>query len=133
MQLEPNTLPVLRENIKVKFPFILLFIFFRQLEEDYIQLATQVERRSSGSSDQVGASGLPLCPVCTKTEIDVKALAPGQLPAVCVDCKKTTCPSCGAFAPPLPNKVRRHVPVTLSHCLIICCCGSNPCQNSNNT
>ncbi|GFR86869.1 hypothetical protein ElyMa_002477900 [Elysia marginata] len=77
-----------------------------QLEEDYIQLATQVERRSSGPGEQqVSANGLPLCPVCNKTEIDVKALGPpAQLPAVCVDCKKTTCPKCGAFAPPLPNK-----------------------------
>ncbi|KAK3733852.1 hypothetical protein RRG08_031793 [Elysia crispata] len=82
----------------------------KQLEEDYIQLATQVERRSSGPGEQqVGASGLPLCPVCTKAEIDVKALKPGQLPAVCVDCKKTTCPNCGAFAPPLPNKVQEWV------------------------
>ncbi|GFN88903.1 ribonucleases p/mrp subunit pop1 domain-containing protein [Plakobranchus ocellatus] len=79
-----------------------------QLEEDYIQLATQVERRSSVSGEAVSADGLPLCPVCNKTEMDVKSRGPGPLPAVCVDCKKTTCPSCGAFAAPLPNKVRSH-------------------------
>ncbi|ESO91280.1 hypothetical protein LOTGIDRAFT_153709 [Lottia gigantea] len=82
----------------------------RQLEEDYIEYATRIEREASLTD--ISEQGFLKCPICNKETIcdavDVNK-PPSELNKtgtnICVDCEHLTCSKCGKFSVSLTTKV----------------------------
>ncbi|XP_071081619.1 uncharacterized protein [Haliotis cracherodii] len=79
----------------------------RNLEEEYIEYATRIEREASLS--ELSDSGCSLCPICNKNEIRLNEDGSREGPNVCVDCEKITCPGCGELNTSLTTKAQEWV------------------------
>ncbi|CAG5117900.1 unnamed protein product, partial [Candidula unifasciata] len=66
-----------------------------RLEEEYIDLATKIERDASLS--ELADTGVPLCPLCNKMELTLNQDGSRSSMNVCVDCEKMTCTRCGGY------------------------------------
>ena len=100
--------------------------FCRQLEEEYIEYATKMEREASLS--ELSDSSTSLCPVCNKVDVVTSDDVSKNGPYVCADCGKVTCSACGVFDKSLTSNVRslntrthKHTHTRFLHCLTCFC------------
>ncbi|XP_041347327.1 protein piccolo-like [Gigantopelta aegis] len=79
----------------------------RQLEEEYIEYATKMEREASLS--ELSDCSTSLCPVCNKVDVVASDDVSKSGPYVCADCGKVTCSTCGVFDNSLTSNAKEWV------------------------